>query len=444
MPYMICKLTLLSVSLGLLLVVSPCNAQSPNKVFNIRPANQEFLRYNRIVNSFATAIVAYEAGELEVGSDSTWQRVVWNWIEADRRFQGDTSRGADYSLASVLESSRFQYNNQDSVRFYRMASLNNGNCDNQKPPSQGGHGNGNGNQGAWTEDDWWSTLPNDIHDTSVFVIEVVRDSDDVVVGSIDSVWIGANPSSSVVPHGGTSPNELYHVRDLPDLDNNTSYYFRIKPIRYGVSPYGMSALQYGMWINFGYIRKRDSVDVDRFDPATNSALLIEYADSALAFIDSVYWTTGTMPNTFDMPLFGADHDTLIRRYYDSVEVAPGLWSLVVKPRPSAKQPASTNHVSQPPSAFSYKVEWDVTVFPNPVHDIATVQYTHITFKSEARIRVVDNVGVTVFQTTHVLPQCDSIELPLNLSLPVGTYSIIVYDYLGHPHKVLRIVKVDSE
>lgn len=79
-----------------------------------------------------------------------------------------------------------------------------------------------------------------------------------------------------------------------------------------------------------------------------------------------------------------------------------------------------------------------------MHGTATVQYTHVTFKSEARVRVVDNVGVTVFHTTHVLPQCTSIELPLNLSLPVGTYSIIFYDYLGHPHKVLRIVTADSE
>lgn len=329
MRHLVRKQALPSVVIELLLINIPCNAQSPDKVFNIRPADQEFLRYNRIVNSFATAIVAYEVGEFEIGSGSTWQRVCWNWIEADRRFKGDTARGADYSLASVLESSRFQFNNQDSARFYRMASLNNRNCDNTKPPSQGGHGNGGGNQGGRTEDDWWSTLPNDVHDTSVFVIEVVRDSDNVVVGSIDSVWIGANPSSAIVPHSGTSPNELYHVRDLPDIDNNTSYYFRIKPIQFGASPYGMSALQYGLWINLGYIRMRDSVDIDRFDPSTNSALLNEYADSALAFIDSVYWATGTMPNTFDMPLFGADHDTVISRYYDSVEVVPGLWSLVV-------------------------------------------------------------------------------------------------------------------
>lgn len=439
MAYFFCKQLVPSVMLCLLVTAEQSLAQSPNKVFNIRPADQEFLRYNRIVNAFSASIVGYEAGEFEIGSGNAWQRVNWKWIEADRRFRGDSARGADYSLASVLETERFVYNSQDTVRFYRMASLNNRDCDYQKPPSQGGHGNGSGTAGAWTDDDWWSTLSNNITDTSIFVIEIVRDLGDSVVGSIDSVWIGANPSTTLVPHGGTEPNGLFHSRDLPTLVNNTSYYLRIKPTRLGTSPNGMSALQYGMWINFGYIRMRDSVDVDRFDSSTNSALLYEYADSALAYIDSVYWATGTMPTTFDMPLFGADHDTLVSRYYDSVEVAPGLWSLVVKPRPSSKQPASANHVSLPPSAFSFISEWDVTVFPNPIHGTATLQYTNVTFKTDVSIRVVDNIGMTVYETTQTLPQLSSVDVPLHLTLPEGTYSLVFYDYLGHPHKVLRVV-----
>lgn len=412
---------------------------SSSKTFNIRAQDQAFLRYNRVVNPFDTSIVGVEAGEFEIGGAATWGRVNWKWIQADKRFQGQSTLGADYSLAAVLESEPFLYQGQDSVRFYRMAFVNNRGCDPGTPPSGGGHGNGSGVDGSWTDNDWWSTVPNDIRDTSIFVIEVVRATDGVVVGTIDSVRIGANPTSSVVPHSGTAPSDLYHQRTLNGLSVNTSYCFRIKPVRYGTSAHGMSALQFGMWINLGYIRERDSVNVDRFDPATNSALLIEYADSALAFIDSVYWSTGEIPSTEDIPLFGAQYDTLIHRYYDSVEISPGMWALEVKPRPSSK-PAPTGRARALTDTQTKRMAtWDAVVYPNPSHGEPTVRFSDATFNTDVRIKVVDNTGRTVYETSQYLPRREVVDHPLRSDLPAGTYAVVCYDFSGRPNVLLRMV-----
>lgn len=423
--------TIVAFVFVLLFPLIPVVAQIPDPIFNIRPLNQKCLRYFMVQNSFDSATVGYTVGELALRSDSTWRRIYWIPIYDDVVHTGSPGQGSDMLLAAVMRTDAFIYHGEDSIRFYREASINGFSCDPNVGPQDGGHGAGTNPDGTWSEDDWWRTMPDAIKDSSVYIMEYV-DSATGATGMIDSISIGRNSAGSLCPHGGTDPNPFFHVRPLTGMESGSSYYIRIRPQRYGPTPIGMSARQIGSWINSSYLFGRSSESVFRISFAERQVLTNAYADSALYYIDSVYHETGVVVPTFDMPLSQAVHDTIVRRYMDSV-FSSGVWHLEDKPLPNPKPVVPEFGTSRDPMTKS----WMITVFPNPASSSPlSIKVDNVRQRHKARLVLLNEVGQEIVALERMFERgTNTVELPAS-ELPAGLYHILIFDRNGTPVKSL--------
>lgn len=405
-------------------------AQIPEPVFNIRPVNQKYLRYFMVQNSFDSATVGYTAGELALRSGGAWKRIYWIPIYDDIVHTGSPGQGSDMLLAAVMRTEVFTYQGEDSIRFYREASINGFTCDPGVGPQGGGHGAGTNPDGTWSEDDWWRTLPGAIKDSSVYIMEYV-DSATGATGMIDSISIGRNSAGSLCPHGGTDPDPFFHARPLAGMENGSSYYIRIRPQRYGPTPIGMSARQIGSWISSSYLFGRSSESIFRISFVERRILSDDYADSALYYIDSVYHATGYVVPTSDMPFSQEVHDTIVHRYMDSV-FSSGHWHLESKPLPGLKRTAPDSFIYHDPGMR----DWVITMFPNPSSSSFIIRVGNVRQSHQARLILLNEVGQEIVVLERMFERgTNTVDLPAS-ELPTGLYHILIFDRNGTPVKSL--------
>lgn len=422
--------TIVVLTCILLAIVPDTVGQVPAPVFNIRPANQKYLRYFMVQNSFDSATVGYTVGELAMRNGSTWKRIYWNPVYDDVVLIGSPGQGSDMLLATALRTGPFTYQGEDSIRFYRMAWVNGFSCDPNVGPQGGGHGSGSNPDGTWSEDDWWRTMPGAIKDNSIYVLEYVNATTGVT-GTIDSISIGQNGTESLCPHGGTDSQALFHRRLLSGMQIGASYYIRIRPSRYGPTPIGMSARQIGSWISTSYLFGRSGESIFRINFGERQVLASIYADSALYYIDSVYQATGVVVPTFDMPLPQAIRDTVVHRYMDSV-FSSGVWHLENKPLPNPKHHAPVPGTSRDPTTKG----WVISMFPNPASSTFLVRVENVRQRHKARVVVLNEIGQQIAVLDRDFERgTNMLELPVS-ELPTGLYHVLLFDGNGVPVKSL--------
>ena len=111
-------------------------------------------------------------------------------------------------------------------------------CD-KYDPDDPPRGDRNGGTGNWC-DDYWVVGQGRILDQTEFVTQLVKASNGVVIGALDSVGVDQNPNSILAQRYGTEPDVMNIERNIPQGYGGEEVFIRVSPRRYGPTPYGMT------------------------------------------------------------------------------------------------------------------------------------------------------------------------------------------------------------
>lgn len=208
-----------------------------NIIMPVTPEEQAYLVYFDYFNIFDSIFVQNTIGEFSIlnSNDETIKLLffinAFNLLEGLGKIWGSNAVGTDSILTQISRTIPFTYPPNSKIRFFRFVQLGIP-CGKWREPE--------------SEDvfqNWWEkarlAIPNSILDTSVWVIQLVRLSDNLILHTLDSLVVFPNGNSWIAPIVGHEPNKSTHIVDLPNQYANDSVYIRVEVRRYGPTPYGM-------------------------------------------------------------------------------------------------------------------------------------------------------------------------------------------------------------
>lgn len=208
-----------------------------NIVMPVTPEEQAHLVYFDYFNVFDSIFVQNTIGEFSIlNSNGTRNKLLYfanafDLLDNHGKIWGSNGRGTDSILTQISRTIPFTYPVNSKIRFYRLVQLGIP-CGKWRAP-----------ESDEVFNNWWDrarfAIPNSILDTSVWLIQLVRSSDNSVLHTIDSVAVLPNGDSWVAPFVGFEPDKSTHIVDLPNEYANESVYLRVEVRRYGPTPFGM-------------------------------------------------------------------------------------------------------------------------------------------------------------------------------------------------------------
>ncbi len=278
---MICSV--LALSLWLFSAVE-AEAQLSSAFFAVRPEQMRYLRYDRIVNEFDSAVVSITVGEFKVSSETNTLLLPLFVVPTDSVVNGIGSVVRDNSIAARMRTEPFAIPTSTfNVTFFRELLGTNNLC--ALP----------GNSGSTGIDKHWTLGSNKVAERTEFIIEMVRQSDGAVICTVDSVGVLPNPTTSIIQRYGTFPDHMNHSRTLSGVSYSDSAYFRIVPARDTLTPFGFRASQMSMYVNLSAIREYSDSALTKLNSVDSDSLQHLYYLDLKQYYDSTIAATGSLP-----------------------------------------------------------------------------------------------------------------------------------------------------
>lgn len=300
---------MLSIHGGSATAQTDCNIHEA--VLDVTLQDERYLEYLRYENRFDSATVSYTFGEVRLTHNGKEQRILLtSFANEFRKNEGDTSQGVDKVLQALGRTEPFQLSSGDNVQFYRELSA-------YAPCGRiGERGSGGGQTGNWTDGHWVCGV-NRIMDQTEFVLQIVRESDDIVVGTLDSVLVMPNPTTRWAPRYGTDPDALNHIRsvNIGSVAPGTTVYLRVSPRRVGPTPLGMLMNKIDSWVSLSTLYERSPTGISRCKAADFDSLQSILVQKIFAFADSSMLTSGRLPYNGRQVTLGAAGKALYNRRY---------------------------------------------------------------------------------------------------------------------------------
>lgn len=272
-------------------------------LFAISPNDVRCLQYATIRNVFDSAYVQFTVGELRLRAGNTCRSIplALDQFEPNLQVQGDGSQGRDHLLASKLVSTSFELPLHDAtLEFFRMIRVQRG-CIERGSADQPQSGDNPSSPVDWNFCPGVAALT----DTTSLAIELVRESDGLVLVTLDSVCVRSIDHSRFASLSGTNPATMNRSVVLPSSVLGERVYVRLVPYRNGVTPYGCAAYREDAWIS--------KSAHNSYEPGLMP--LMPQNDHRWARIDSLYWEQ--LLSFFDGVLaqYGCVQTTMIPRYF---------------------------------------------------------------------------------------------------------------------------------
>jgi hypothetical protein len=302
-------LTILTIPSIVTIALADCNKDKA--VLDVTLEDERYLEYLCYENRFDSATVSYTFGEVRLIHDGKERKILLtSFADEFRKHEGDTSQGVDKVLQALGRTETFQISNGDNVQFYRELRA-------QAPCNFGdGKGSGGGQNGNWT-DGYWFVGTNRILDRTEFVLQIVRESDGVILGILDSVLVLPNPATRWAPRYGTDPDALNHTRsvNIGSIPQGTPVYLRVSPRRFGPTPLGMLMNKIDSWVSLSTLYERGPTGISRCKAADFDSLKSMLVQKVIAFADSSMLTTGRLPYNGRQVTLGAAGRALYNQRY---------------------------------------------------------------------------------------------------------------------------------
>lgn len=227
--------------------------QPPEEAFRFS-LTKEVARHNvnvELINDFDSSAVKYHYGEIRVDVPNDTQFV---FIQMTRNEYFDMLRdnyqvargtaipGPDRELGRLTRSQPFIYPKDAELVFFRRMF-----CETwvryiqptafERRPVR-----------TWL-DRWSVAKPNDVLDTTEFVLELVDESTDERIIILDSVGIMSVRDQAVLERYGTFPDQCVRRVRLPESHAGRRVYVRPLPYRWGKSPLGLAMRKFVSDVN---------------------------------------------------------------------------------------------------------------------------------------------------------------------------------------------------
>lgn len=333
-------------------------------VLDVTLQDERYLEYLCYENRFDSARVGYTFGEVRLIHNGKEQRILLTSFDNEfRKHEGDTSQGVDKVLQALGRTETFQISNGDNVRFYRELSA-------YAPCGHTGErGSGGGQTGGWTDGHWVCGV-NRIMDQTEFVLQIVRASDDAVLGALDSVLVMPNPTTRWAPRYGTDPDALNHTRsvNISTVEQETAVYLRISPRRFGSTPLGMLMNKIDSWVSLSTLYERSPTGISRCKAVDFDSLKSMLVQKIIAFADSSMLISGRLPYNGRQVTLGAAGRALYNQRYLVIDtVIEGRTLYHVKDSATfAAQYWNNSWYSKSGTSNPYNSIVIVSITPNPV------------------------------------------------------------------------------
>lgn len=290
-----------SLLVSLVLVMSLPNGmvRAADTVFVVTKSDRQFVKYFNVVNGFEDAVVVYQFGEVTVTGNGSARRVFLDArIPSGGYVQNGPDVGAQEDLRKVLRTQPFFIeNDEDSLRFYREASIRNYNVALEK----------------FT--DTWK-----LDDRTEYVARLIRASDGAVLQAIDSVMIDSTATPGTwATFVGTSPETWCRSVFVLPTARACSVYVEIEPRRWGSSHYGMAASMKEADYSLGAFFSCGSANIT---PAQNGAIRRQRFSRIVEYFDAFYSQYCALPDWTYLSLIKPEADSIIRRYYEYQGMTP--------------------------------------------------------------------------------------------------------------------------
>lgn len=274
-------------------------AKAADTVFVVTKSDRQFVKYFNVVNGFEDAVVVYQFGEVTVAGNGSVRRIFLDaQIPSDGYVQNGPDVGVQEDLRKVLRTQPFFIeNDEDSIRFYREASIRNYNV------------------GLERFTDTWK-----LDDRTEYVARLVRASDGVVLQTIDSVMIDSTATPGTwATFEGTSPQLWCRSVFVLPTARACSVYVEIEPRRQGSSHYGMVASMKEADYSLGAFFSCGSANIT---PAQNGAIRRQRFSRIIDYFDAFYAQYCALPDWTYLSLIKPEADSIIRRYYEYQGMTP--------------------------------------------------------------------------------------------------------------------------
>lgn len=235
-----------ALSMALLVCSGAAWAQSYSTLplFDTSIFAKRYLWYCWLRNAFDTCNVDYQFGEVRVGKGDSLQPVLLSLRKDEVNigstispwFYGLDNPGIDTLLRKRCRTQPFYVPDSSTIEFFRLLSVSLG-CGKRRegvkdtliiPP-----------QPVNMIAAQWKLYEGCVLDTTEFVLELVRASDEAIIAVLDSVGVVPNPTSQLIQHYGTNPTMRTLRVPIPQQAWGTIAYVRVSPRRYGPTPLGL-------------------------------------------------------------------------------------------------------------------------------------------------------------------------------------------------------------
>jgi len=292
-------------------------SQFKTGIFPVHDYEQKFLRYNTYYNEFDSAGVIAKIGEFTVNSGGNTLLIPLQFSEETRSVTGSSNQGIDsilmnagFSKSFILPSSSCSIS---FFRWYRVVAI---------PPNSGKFKDTIYTNNSY--DQYWNVGVGKVIDTSIFVVRLVRSSNNSIIATIDSVGVVANLTTTYLQRFGTNPDSLYNMVSLTGLPTNDSVRFQIVPIRHGSTPYGMAFHQEGMWVNHSALVANSNGEWKLRESASVDTLNTQYYNKICTYYDSCISANGKLPLPLVYYVPKGYNQLYYTRYFDSTGVNNGI------------------------------------------------------------------------------------------------------------------------
>lgn len=192
--------------------------------YQVTRQDYDYLQHYSVINAFDSALINYVFGEVQVGNQTQRRRILPDTVlKLDSVLYNGNSTGNQTTLAAALRTHPFVIDSLDSlVCFHRELRARMINAE----------------SGEYTV--LWR-----FNDRSEFVVQLCRQSDNVVLAILDSVGVDSSSSltaNAAVPYG-THFEQWSRVSVLPPGLASTQVYLRVVPRLLGNGPFGMTAFR---------------------------------------------------------------------------------------------------------------------------------------------------------------------------------------------------------
>jgi hypothetical protein len=208
----------------LLGAVSVCTSQ--HHVYQVTKDDYEYLQHYTLLAAFDSAVVSYVFGEVQVGSAGGSRRIrLDTLLQLDSMLYNGPGLGVQTTLMAALRTRSFVIDSSDETLWFH-----------RELRSRNFSGITNAFTSAWR-----------FMDVTEFVVQIVDDSSNSVLATVDSVGLDSTAANGTgnPPYYGTNVATWSRSASLPQDVHGHTVYVRVVPKRYGSTPYGLTASRIG-------------------------------------------------------------------------------------------------------------------------------------------------------------------------------------------------------